>query len=214
MRTPLSSVGALRQAACAGLAVAALLAGLAGCASAPPPRFHTLLGASPAPAGAAPPRVAWELLPVAIPSQVDQPQFVLRRADGTLALIENERWIAPLADELHAAVSERLVAALGTANVPPAIGRKGWRIRVDVQRFDSTLDRSAGIAATWTLQGNDAAGAALRCSAVLVQPVGTGFAALAAGHRQALGSIAEGISATLVSLDAGRSANCPSNAVR
>lgn len=209
MKPPAASAASHHRTACGSVAVGALLLGLAACASAPPPRFHTLLGAEIAPVQAAGPRMAWELLAVTIPAQVDQPQFVLRRADGTLALMENERWVAPLADELHAALRERLVAALGTTSVAPGSGHKAWRIRVDVRRFDSTLDRSAGIAVHWGLLPDATGSAALRCNSVVVQPVGTGFAALAAGHRQAVANLAEGIAATLRSLDAGQLESCP-----
>ena len=65
----------------------ALAVALSGCAlpQSPPVRYHTLL---PAETQAAPStqRLAWELLPVAVPAQVDRPQWVVRAADGSLAV--------------------------------------------------------------------------------------------------------------------------------
>lgn len=186
-------------------AVAAVL--LAGCAAAPPTRFHTLLDepvASAAPRTAQPP--AWELLPVSVPAQVDQPQLVVRAADGTLALLERERWIAPLADEIHAALTERLAQAFGPAATAGA--RPAWRIRVEVKRFDSAPGRYARLDVAWTLlrAGGDAGPATLSCRGSFEQAVGPGFPALAAGHRQAVGKLADAITAALA---AGQPASCP-----
>ena len=182
---------------------------IAACGSAAPPRFHTLMPAAPAtrsPAAAALP--AWQLLPISIPAQVDQPQFVLRLADDTLAVLEQERWIAPLQDEIRAALIEHLSAQLGAPGATPAEGRKDWRISVDVQRFDSTPGRSA-LVAQWNVLGG-AGTPPLRCRSAFEQPVGAGVAAMAGGHRQALERLAAAIAPVLAALDAGRAAGCPS----
>ena len=186
-----------------------MVALVAACGSAAPPRFHTLMPAAPAtrsPAAAALP--AWQLLPISIPAQVDQPQFVLRRADDTLAVLEQERWIAPLQDEIRAALTEHLGARLGAPGATPAEGRKDWRIGVDVQRFDSTPGRSTLIT-QWSLLGG-AGTPPLRCRSAFEQPVGTGVAALAGGHRQALERLAGEIAPVLAALDAGQAAACSS----
>ena len=200
---------ATRLAACMVLAAAA-----SGCGSAPVTRFHTLL--EPPPGQAVPTeasQVGWELLPVVVPVQVDQPQLVVRADDGTLALRENERWIAPLADEYHAALVDRLTQALG---VPPSIaeapkGSRLWRVRVDVQRFDSVPGRYALEELSWSLRPAEAAGgdALLACHARVEVPVGAGYPALTAGHRQAVERLASAIAASLRALDAGQPAGCP-----
>ena len=181
---------------------------LAACSSPAPPRYHSLLPAQTqlrAVAGNSP--TAWQLLPVSIPAQVDQPQFVIRRADDTFAVLEHERWIAPLGDEIRAALNEHLAATLGTPGLAPASGRKDWRIAVDVQRFDSTPGRST-LAAQWTLlAGSDTP--ALRCRSVYEQSVGAGAPALAGGHRLAVQQLGAAISNTVAALDAGRPAGCP-----
>ncbi len=189
--------------------LAPLLLLLAGCSTQAPPRFHSLMpptaGVRPAAAAAALP--AWQLLPVSVPPQVDQPQFVVRLADDTLALLEQERWIAPLADEARAALSEHMAVTLGTPGATPAAGRKDWRIAVDVQRFDSTPGRST-IIAVWSVQAGSAA-PVLRCRGMYEQGVGAGVPALAAGHRQALQRLGAALASALTALDAGRSVDCP-----
>jgi uncharacterized lipoprotein YmbA len=188
------------------LAVAAFAAG--GCGSAPTTRFHTLL----APATAAAPAdklhpLAWELLPVTVPAQVDQPQLVVRAGDGSLAVLEHERWIAPLADEFRAAVALRLTRAFGPPQAAVPDG-KLWRIAIDVQRFDSLPGSQAREDVVWALSGSDA-GTRLACRSSFEQPVATGYPALAAGHRQALQRLADDIVTALAALDAGQAARCP-----
>ena len=185
----------------------ALGALLAACSSPAPPRFHSLLAApGSVRAVASPVQVAWQLLPVSIPAQVDQPQFVVRRADDTFTVLEQERWVAPLNEEVRAALAEQLTGVLGPAGSAPAAGGKDWRIHVDVQRFDSTPGRTM-LVAQWALLANGDR-PALRCRSVLEQAVGAGMPALAGGHRAALAQLGTAISQALAALDAGRSTTC------
>ena len=187
-----------------------LIALLTGCGAAQPPRYHSLM---PAASTTARPAVAagslgWELLPVAVPAGVDQPQWVVRTVDGSLAVLEQERWIAPLGDEVRAAVSDRLTQVVG-APAASAIPGKRWRIHIDVQRFDSAPGREARIEATWTL-ASDAEGAApLRCRGEFVQPLAaSGYLALAKGHQQAAAQLADAIASALKAVAAGQAATC------
>jgi uncharacterized lipoprotein YmbA len=190
---------------CAALASALLLA---GCGSAPPTHFHTLM--APADNAAVPAaHIAWQLLPVGLPAQVDQPQMVVRDADGSVALLEHERWIAPLADEYRNALAERLTQLLGPALGRPASeDRKLWRFRVDVQRFDSLPGQRVREDIDWAVAagGRDA----LVCRSSLEGAAGGGYAQLAAAHRALLARLAEAIAAALSALDAGRDPGCPS----
>jgi uncharacterized protein len=182
---------------------------LASCSSVAPPRFHTLLpsarAASTPASGAGP---AWQMPPVTIPAQVDQPQFVVRRADDTLAVLEQERWIAPLQDEIRAALVEHLTLKVGSPGARPLAGRKDWRVVIDVSRFDSTPGR-AGLVVEWALLAGAGESAALRCRSRFEQPVDAGMAALAAGHRQNLERLGASIALGLTTLDAGQQPGCP-----
>ena len=181
---------------------------LAACSSPAPPRYHSLLPAqTQLRAAAGNSTAAWQLLPVSIPTQVDQPQFVVRRADDTFAVLEQERWIAPLADEIRAALGEHLAATLGAPGAAAAPGRKDWRIALDVQRFDSSPGRST-LVAQWTLLAGSGT-PALRCRSVHEQNVGAAAPALAAGHRQVLQQLGAAIAGTVAALDAGRPGGCP-----
>ena len=194
----------MKQRAFRSLCVAGLALALTACGSAPPTRFHTLLPPAPASAAAPTAGVAWELLPVAVPAQVDQPQLVLRAGDGTLALLEHERWIAPLADEIRSALLDGLSRRLGP---PQPEAAQPWRIRVDVQRFDSGPGAQVRDVVDWAVVGRDAA-AGPHCRSVFAAAVGDGVPALAAGHRAAMTQLADAIAAAVEALAAGRPAAC------
>jgi len=182
-----------RAALCLASLVAAAL--LAACAQPAPTRFHTLLPdwqAGAAPHAAAP---GWSLVELRVPVQVDRPQLVLLAGDGTLAVVERERWLAPLGDELRAALEQDLQRALGpAAAVPPA---ERWAIDVEVRRFESALGAEARLEAQWTLARGDAAGEGPVCRLRVAQPAPGDVPALAAAHRAALARLAEAIAASL-----------------
>ena len=74
------------------LLIVALAAQLASCGSSPVVRFHTLLPAEPPapralPAGSAGTALVVSLSPISVPTQVDQPQWLVRLPDDTLALL-------------------------------------------------------------------------------------------------------------------------------
>lgn len=198
----------------APLAPLTLSALLAGCGSVQPPRYHSLM---PAPSSTARPvaaagSLAWEVSPVAVPAGVDQPQWVVRTADGSLAVLEQERWIAPLGEEIRAAVTDRLTQVVGAPAAAAATGRR-WRIRIDVQRFESAPGREARIEATWTLASDAEAATPLRCHSEFVQPLAaSGYLALAKGHQQAASQLADAIASALKAVTAGQAATCAGRA--
>lgn len=193
------------------LLLAALGLAAAGCATTPQTRFHTLL---PAPAAgvarAAPamPAQAWELAAVTVPVQVDQPQLVVRLPDDTLAVLEYDRWIAPLGDEIRAALAQRIGAALAAGAAPAATTAKPMRIAVDVQRFDSAVGRYARLETDWTIRAADGSGPALRCRSVFEQAVTPGVPALAAGHRVAVAQLGDALAAVLKASAGGAAPGC------
>ena len=185
------------------LSACALVAFLSACASAPPTHFHSLLPAPAAAGPAAPVSSRWEILPVTVPVQVDQAQWLIRMPDDTMALLENERWAAPLADEIRAALSERL-----RWTAPVIRQAAGWRIGVEVQRFESAPGRYARLQAEWTLRAGDGGAVRLRCRQDFEQAAGASYPALAAAHRAALARLGDALAASLLALDAGAAAGC------
>lgn len=185
---------------------------LAGCASAPL-HYYTLV----APAGGSEPVAAasplsFELMPVNVPAQVDQPQLVVREGGQGVALLGSERWIAPLADEVRGALSADLVRQLHGADLSGmAVGEKPrLRIKLDVRRFDSAPGAYALIDAAWSVRA--AAGdspAALACTTRVREAVGPGYPALVQGHQRAIAQIAAQIATAARALADGQKAACP-----
>lgn len=190
----------LLSAACLALAFA-----LAGCSTPQAPRHHSLL---PPPAAAGVPAAAalpWQLAPVVVPSGLDRPQWVVRAADESLAVLERERWIAPLADELAGALGEGLMRRLG----PPApAGVRAWTVRVDLLRLESAPGRRARLEATWSLLPPDGGTGSAPCAVAIERAVGGGYPALAAGHREAVAALAQRLADALQAAAAGRPAAC------
>ena len=183
------------------LAAVLVLVVLGGCVSGgskAPERFHTLLAVeSPASAASAAKAVYVDVLPVHVPAQVDHAQWVVRQGDDSLLVLEQDRWAAPLPDEVRGAVVERLAARWGAVDVravglPPAAV---WRVRIDVQRFDSTPGREARLEAAWSVSLTPSA---VVCRSVLTEAVGeASVAALAAGHRRNVAKLADLIGSRL-----------------
>jgi uncharacterized lipoprotein YmbA len=174
---------------------------VAACASTPT-QYLTLVppAARTAPAGGD--AVGPALLTVTIPSQVDQPQLAVRRSDGSMALMETERWIAPLGDEIRTAL------ALDLARQWPP-DSADVRVTVDVQRLDSVPGQYALIDAVWTMSTAGAAAQKLSCRSSIRIAVSAGYPALAQGHQAALEQLAAQIAKQASSLHSGGRAACP-----
>lgn len=170
---------------------------LAACASQPATRWHTLLpaalgpsaGADVAPRAAAP--VPYVLAPFRLPAQVDAPQWLVRQADDTVTVLEQDRWASPLRDELRVA----LVAALASGSnaqeafgAAPAGGTPPPRVVVEWRRFESLLGREARQEGSFALQ--PASGSGPRCDFLHREPAPGGIDALAEGHRRIVARLA------------------------
>jgi len=179
---------------------------LAACASAPV-HYYTLVpapdsgqAASPAPAN-----FQFELMPVGVPAQDDVPQLVVRQGGQAVALLNGERWAAPLADEVRGALAVELARRTGAPDISgtaPTQGKPVLRIKVDLRRFDSSPNNYALIDATWTIRelGSQAV---LTCSSRINESAGQGYAGLVAGHQQALATLAGQIASAAPAMAAG-----------
>ncbi|TAL92628.1 MAG: membrane integrity-associated transporter subunit PqiC [Rhodanobacter sp.] len=195
------------------LLLAAAAALLAACASAPM-HYYTLLPSASAEAPNPAASLAFELLPVSVPAQVDQPQLVVREGGQSVALLEGERWIAPLVDEVHGALAVDLARELPGRDVGgmPSSGKPVLQVRLDLRRFDSQPGSYALLDGAWgvrLLHGTRPA--SLACSSRIRESVAPGYAALVQGHQRALHELAGQIAKVAQALEAGRSASCPAD---
>jgi uncharacterized lipoprotein YmbA len=172
---------------------------LAGCAASQPVHFHTLMPTAE-PTNATPPRPAFfiDVRPVSVPAQADRQPFVLRRG-SEISLIENERWAAPLGDELRSAMSARLTHELGTEDVGEHVLASDipvLRIRIDVRRFDAVFADHVSIDATWTMRSARGNGSDVVCSSEQRVAVASGYDALVEGYQEMLDGLAANIASS------------------
>jgi uncharacterized lipoprotein YmbA len=194
------------------LAATAVLA-LAACASAPT-HFHTLV--PPAGDGAVATTAPFfiEVQPVGIPAQVDQPQMVLRQGSGGVALLDNERWIAPLGDEIRGALSADLSHSLNTHDVyglPRSTGQPVIRVKMDVNRFDAELGGDVVVESVWSVRPVGAAdGQVIACGSRVREPAGGDYAGVVMAQQRALARIATDIATAVRGAGQGGT-SCPAS---
>lgn len=175
-----------------------VFAGLAGCASAPV-HYHTLLAPAGQETAARPSPFVVDVLPVGVPVQADLAQFVVRQGAGGVAVLDGERWAAPLGDEVRAALSAALVHGLGTQDVAglarPADSQV-MRIKVQVRRFDLWPGQRAQLDADWSLGVADEPGRArLTCRGRFDAPAPGGYPALVQAQQKLVLALADRIGA-------------------
>ncbi|MDE1183350.1 PqiC family protein [Paraburkholderia sp.] len=198
----------LRASACA-----AVLA-LAACAS-PPSNFYTLSGSDAAtgataavPTAAAAsntanPSLLIEVAPVDVPPQDAKNQMVVQTGPTQVKVLEDERWASLPGDEIRRALSASLTQQLntidvyGTAYTP---GKAAYRVSMNVQRFESWPGSHALIDAVWSVRSLRSQ-AVMTCRSVVQEPVSSGYAALAGGHRLAVQEISTQIAGAVRAFD-------------
>lgn len=206
----------LRARTHAPLAFAAALicAGfVAGCASPPTSRFYTLGPGGDATARAASPAAApaflIEVPTVDVPAQVARNQLVIQDDATRVSVLEQERWASPPADEVRRALSGDLAVRLRTFDVfgsPHPENVPIYRVAVNVRRFESWPGSRAVLDAVWSVRSLRTQ-TVVTCHTVQTETVGTGYDALVAGHRRAVGQLADVIASTVSALGSGGGAS-------
>ena len=178
---------------------------LAACAS-PTSRFYTLGGgdARPAPVAASAAAFYFELAPVDMPQQVARNQLVVQTSPAQVRVLEEERWASLPGDEVRRALSSDLTRQLGAIDVygtPHTDSVPVYRVKVNVQRFESWPGSQAVIDAVWSVRaaGSDTV---MTCRTVAQERVDAGYDALVDGHRKAVDVLASAISAGVRNLGA------------
>lgn len=182
-------------------ALAATLA-LSACSSTPT-HYYTLIApmSTNTPAASTATPLQFEMLPVLMPVQVDQPPLVVRQGNGSLAILDAERWGSPLGDEFHDALTGQLERRFGSrdmAGLPKNTDQPVLSVRTDVRRFESVADSYALIDVVWTLSlrssGNKRQN--LTCSSIIREQAGNGMENLVLAHQRAVSRLADNIAKT------------------
>jgi uncharacterized lipoprotein YmbA len=197
---------------------------LAACSS-PSSRFYTLsTGDTSAPTAAtaavANPAFLIEVTPIDVPPQVAKNQFVVQNSNNQVSVLEEERWASLPGDEIRRALSNSLTRQLGTFDVfgtPYPDRVPVYRVKVNVQRFESWPGSHALIDAVWSVRAVRTQ-ALLTCRTVASVPVAAGYDALAIGHQRAVQQISNEIADAVRTLSAnpakGATPACPTASVQ
>jgi uncharacterized lipoprotein YmbA len=93
-----------------------------------------------------------EVLPVGVPLELDQSPMVVRQGRSGAAVLDGERWVSPLGDEVRSALSSELAALLSTRDVTGMAGRSDRpvvRVKVQIRRFDAWTGKQVQLLADW-----------------------------------------------------------------
>lgn len=184
------------------LTICAALVFASGCASTPPSRFYTL-SAVAVPA-AAPSNVSVAVGPVAVPADVDRPQFVVSAGPNQVRLDEFNRWASPLQNGISRVVAENLVMLLGTPRVtlfPQTLSADAdYRAAIEVQSFASAPGEAAMLDAVWTVRRMKDGKTATGRTTVREPVQEKGFDALAAAHSRAVGRLSQDLAGAVRAL--------------
>jgi uncharacterized lipoprotein YmbA len=128
---------------------------LTACASSPVHYYTMLPPAHHESAGQQPASFLVDVLPVDVPSQIDQSALVVRDGDSGVTVLDSERWASPLGDEIRSALSSELAILLNTQDVAglPTIqsSKPVVTVKVQIRRFDVWPGQRVQISADWEL---------------------------------------------------------------
>jgi len=137
--------------------------------------------------------------PVSVPEAVDRTQMVLRTGANEVEISEEHRWAEPLKNAIPRVVGETLSRELGTSRVLTSRSAAAlpvdYRVAIEIQRFDSSLQDGATIDALWTITRADGTRRAGRTR--VTEPASGSAAALAAAHGRALDHVGRDIAAAI-----------------
>lgn len=175
---------------------------LAGCVSSGPKESYYTLAAPPSTASV-PSSTSPSIYvgPVSVPDSVDRTAMVLGTSANQVEISDTYRWAEPLKTAIPRVLAEVLSREMQTQRVlasrQAATLPVDYRVALEVQRFESSLDQGALIDAVWTIAA--AKGGATRTGRTVAQePAPTrDIQGLAAAHSRALERIGRDIAAAL-----------------
>jgi uncharacterized lipoprotein YmbA len=186
--------------------IAAILSN--ACGTVPQEHFYTLQSAAlPATASTVGnTRYSVSVGPVTVPEIVDRPQFVIRQSPNRVEVIEQHRWAQSLRTEIARVLADDLAGRLVNSQVTPytdyASQNAGYRILIDVERFDAVPGEAVTVQAVWTVR-RTAAEVSTTGRSMAREPVHAGgYEELAAAYGRALSAISADIGNAVQSLQA------------
>lgn len=169
------------------LALAAMFLG--GCLDlgkeSPPVRYYLL---SPLP-GVAPADAVVLVEPVVLPPYLRRPQIVTRRQGNEIGRAEFDRWGEPLEESIRRVVGENLALL----DVPG--GEGGWRVRLEIVRFEGGPGGEVELQARWSVAAGEKSFRSASQASVREPVTAAGYDAMVAAMSRALASLSREIAA-------------------
>ena len=175
-----------------------------GCASTPAARYYTL-SATTEPAASSPSSdLSVVVGPVSVPAEVDRPQMVVRTGPNQIRVDEFNLWASPLQSNISRVVAQNLVTLLGTPHVtlfPQTVSADaGYRVAIEVQRFDAALGEAATLDAVWTVRRTKDGGTQTGRTTVREAVQENTYETLAAAHSRAVTRLSQDIATAVRAL--------------
>jgi uncharacterized lipoprotein YmbA len=93
--------------------------------------------------------------PIRLPGYLDREHIVTRESPNRIDVSEFDRWAEPLATNVKRVLAKNLSTLLGTGMIyiyPFSRYSHDYEIQIDVLRFETIDDRSAELAARWSIK--------------------------------------------------------------
>jgi uncharacterized lipoprotein YmbA len=182
-----------------------------GCTSAPV-RYYTLTPPPDKTSPALETSLQIEVRVVHIPPQLNRSELMVRTGTTGVTLLENERWVSPLNDEIKDAVRLELRRRLGRkTGLRPDFTK--LTLDIDVHHLEAELGRYALLEASWSATLSAAGqrsnvARATTCTFQTDEKIPTGYAEMVEGYQREIAALADAIVAELTSPASGIDAPC------
>ena len=146
------------------------------------------------------------------PPQLTHSELMLRTGPTEVALLENERWVSPLKDEVKEALRLALQRSFSRMSASRAAFNK-LTLDIEMQRLEAEVGRYALLEASWSAtlsatgqSSNEARVAA--CAFQADEEIHGGYAGIVEGYQREIAALAEAIARALTSPADGTDPSC------
>jgi uncharacterized protein len=192
-------------------ALASLVAAVVGCTSTPV-RYYTLAPPPEKASSASQILLEIDVRVVHVPPQLNRAELMVRTGPTEVMLLENERWAAPVNDEIKDALRLELQRRLGsTSGVRPAFTK--LTLDIDVQHLEAELGRDALLEASWSAVLSGAGqppngSGTTTCTFKAYEKIAMGYTGVVEGYQREIAALADAIEAVLMSSKSHGDASC------
>jgi uncharacterized protein len=192
-------------------ALAGIVSAGVGCTSAPV-RYYTLTPPPDKTLSASQISLSIDVRVVHTPPQLNRTELMVRTGPTEVTLLENERWAAPVNDEIKDALRLELQRRLSRmTELRPGITK--LTLDIDVRHLEAELGQYALLEASWsatlsvTGQRSNGAGTTT-CMFQAEEKIRTGYAGMVEGYQREIAALAGAIVAVLTGPASGIDAAC------